>query len=377
MGLELLGIDLSGAVRHRRDMPPLTWPFLIYGVILLLHIVIPGRWVTGYVSSEQTGVRLRYRLNGLEVLGASVALWLVVCSTGLVAWDALYVHRWEVAGGACLLGLVFTLAIVLPAPRIDGKSFAVELYEGRLANPQWLDGKLDAKMVLYLVGAVMLELNVLSFAAHHVMLHWQDPSPGVLVYVALFTFFITEYLWFEEVHLYTYDFMAERVGFKLGWGCLVFYPFFYAVGLWGLAESPNPHSSFAYLVFCVVMFFGGWMLSRGANLQKFWFKQDPAAKAFGILEPRAISGGGRHVLAGGFWGLSRHINYLGEILMACGLALSLGYPLAITPWLYPLYYVALLLPRQADDDRRCAERYGELWREYCRRVPWRIIPYVY
>jgi delta14-sterol reductase len=63
--------------------------------------------------------------------------------------------------------------------------------------------------------------------------------------------------------------------------------------------------------------------------------------------------------------------------MALGVALSLGYPAALWPWLYPLYYVALLLPRQADDDRRCALKYGPLWDEYVRRVPYRIVPWLY
>lgn len=357
-------------------MSPYLWPTAIYGLILLLHVVVPGRWVTGYVTHHESGEKLRYRLNGLRVLALSLLGWAAACSAGVIAWDDFYLHRWEMLVGANVLGLVFTLAIVLPAPKRPDKSLLVELYEGRWPNPQWFGGLLDAKMVLYLVGAILLELNVLSFAAHHLALHGDDPSPGVFLYVALFSFFVTEYLNFEEVHLYTYDFMAERVGFKLGWGCLVFYPFFYAVGLWGLAEAPNPHTPAPLLVLYGATFFTGWMLSRGANLQKFHFKRDPSAKTFG-LDPRAISGGGRHVLSGGFWGLSRHINYLGEILMATGLALSLGYPLSLAPWLYPLYYVALLLPRQADDDRRCAERYGPLWDEYCRRVPWRIVPYVY
>jgi protein-S-isoprenylcysteine O-methyltransferase Ste14 len=358
-------------------MSPFLWPAAIYGGILLLHAVVPGRWVTGYVTDEKTGAKLRYHLNGLRVLALSLVAWALACRSGLLAWDAFYVHRWEMLAGANALGLLFTLAIVLPAPRRADKSLAVELYEGRLPNPQWLGGRLDAKMVLYLVGAVMLELNVLSFAAHHLQVHAGDPSPGVLLYAALFSFFVAEYLNFEEVHLYTYDFMAERVGFKLGWGCLVFYPFFYPVGLWALAEQANPHTPPALLALYGLTFFSGWALSRGANLQKFQFKRDPSRKAFGLLDPRAISDGKRHVLSGGFWGLSRHINYLGEILMATGLALSLGDPLAIAPWLYPLYYVALLLPRQADDDRRCAERYGALWDEYCRRVPWRIVPRVY
>lgn len=358
-------------------MSPYLWPTALYAFILVLNVLVPGRWVTGYVAHEKTGAKLRYRLNGLRVLALSIVCWVLACWSGLLAWDAFYIHRWEMAAGACAIGLIFTLAIVLPAPPIAGKGLGVQLYEGRLANPQWRDGLLDAKMYLYLAGAIMLELNILSFAAHHLALHGSDPSPGVFLYCALFSFFVTEYLNFEEVHLYTYDFMAERVGFKLGWGCLMFYPFFYPVGLWGLAEAPNPHTPTPMLVLYGLIFFTGWMFARGANLQKFQFKQDPFAKAFGVLDPGTISGDGKHVLTGGFWGLSRHINYLGEILMASGLALSLGYPLALTPWLYPLYYVVLLFPRQADDDRRCAERYGELWTEYCRRVPWRIIPFVY
>jgi len=157
----------------------------------------------------------------------------------------------------------------------------------------------------------------------------------------------------------------------------VFYPFFYPIGLWAVADLPDPRTPTPLLVGYALLFFAGWVLARGANLQKFWFKRDPKAMAFGLLEPRAISGDGKHVLAGGFWGLSRHINYLGEILMATALTLCLGYPLELAPWLYPLYYVALLFPRQFFDDRRCAEKYGPLWDEYCRRVPSRIIPGIY
>jgi protein-S-isoprenylcysteine O-methyltransferase Ste14 len=49
----------------------------------------------------------------------------------------------------------------------------------------------------------------------------------------------------------------------------------------------------------------------------------------------------------------------------------------IWPWLYPLYYVLLLFTRQNDDDRRCSAKYGELWDEYKKRVPWRIIPHIW
>jgi Delta14-sterol reductase len=195
--------------------------------------------------------------------------------------------------------------------------------------------------------------------------------------VALFSFFLVEYLFFERVHLYTYDFLAERVGFKLGWGCLVFYPFFYCVGLWYAADRPNPHASPALLWAAGTLFVCGWLLSRGANLQKFWFKTEPGRTRIGPIEQRALASGERRVLVSGFWGLSRHINYLGELAMASGLALSLGHPESIWPWLYPIYYLALLVPRQLDDDKRCAQKYGPLWDDYRRAVPWRIVPWIY
>jgi delta14-sterol reductase len=288
-------------------------PAVLTAVIVLLHRVLPARDVEGYVTGPD-GQRLRYRLNGLLVFLVVVAAWAGACWSGALAWSAFFVHRWALVTGACLFGLLFTLAIVLPAPKV--KSLGADLFLGRLANPQWR--RIDAKMALYLVGATLLELNLLSFAAFHRETFAADPSLGVVLYVALVSFFLCEYLFFERVHLYTYDFMAERVGFKLGWGCLVFYPYFYGVGLWTTAELPNPHTPMPLLVASGALFFSGWVLSRGANLQKFTFKRDPEAKAFGILNPRPLSANGRHVLTGGFWGLSRHVNYLGEILMATG-----------------------------------------------------------
>jgi delta14-sterol reductase len=351
-------------------------PWGVAALVLLLHLLLPARWVDGYVRDDRTGKPLRYRLNGLRVFAVTVALFAAAGHFALVAWDFFWVHRWEGLAGACVLGLVFTFAIVLTAPP-TGRGLMADLYLGRRFNPQWGGGRLDAKMVLYMFGAILLALNVLSFTAHQRLAYPDAPSTGVALYALMLMFFCAEYLFFEEVHLYTYDFFAEKVGFKLGWGCLAFYPYFYCVGLWSAASKPDVGTPPLLLAAYALVFFGGWGLSRGANLQKFLFKTRPGAKLFGMLAPEAIGVGSQRLLCSGFWRLSRHINYLGEILMATGLALALGRPLDPWPWLYPLYYLALLLPRQADDDRRCAQKYGALWGEYCKRVPYRIVPGIY
>jgi delta14-sterol reductase len=348
-------------------------PLAVYALVTLLHRVVPARNVSGYVIDSTTGAPYRYRLNGLIVFILTLALWAFVCVQGWLAWDFFWITRWSGLAGACTLGLLFTLIIVFTA-KPTGKGLAADLFLGRRENPQGFG--IDAKMWLYLIGATMLGLNLASFAAHHWLTHANDPSPGVILHTAMFAFFLCEYLFFERVHLYTYDFFAERVGFKLGWGCFVFYPYFYAVGLWTTADLPNPHTPPGLLIVAATLFVFGWSLARGANMQKYTFKRDPTRRFLGIA-PVALSHGNHQILVSGFWGIARHVNYLGELLMATGLTLALGYPGHIGPWLYPLYYVLLLVPRQFDDDRRCAEKYGPLWAQYKARVPSRIIPGIF
>jgi protein-S-isoprenylcysteine O-methyltransferase Ste14 len=349
-------------------------PWIIYAVITMLHYFLPGRRVTGYVRHSQSGELLRYRLNGILVLAISVLLWVLLGYLGWVPYDWLYVIRWYSLAGAFTLGLVFSLIMVLPYPS-TGKPWLADLFLGRLENPQFRNGQIDAKIWLYLIGAVMLQLNVLGFAAHHYLL-FGKLSPSIILCGAMLTFFVWDYLTFEKVHLYTYDFFAERLGLKLGWGCLTFYPYFYSIALWPSAGLPDPNMSSWQLICFILIFISGWILSRGANMQKYFFKTHPE-KIFLGIKPKTISDGNMTLLTNGFWGFSRHINYLGEILMSLAIALSVGHPGILWVWLYPLYYIVLLSLRQIDDDKRCSSKYGDLWKDYTKKVKYRIIPYLY
>jgi protein-S-isoprenylcysteine O-methyltransferase Ste14 len=350
-------------------------PLFVFTIVFGLNALLPGRWVTGYVRKPDTHEKMKYHLNGIIVFFVVIFIWFFSGYFNIVPYEWLYNYRWYGLAGAFILGIIFSLVVVLPYPPVRN-SFLSDLFLGRKENLQLWEGRTDAKMWLYLAGATMLELNVLSFTAHHYFLYGEKASTGLLLSAGLITYFIIDYFTFEEVHLYTYDLFAERVGFKLGWGCIVFYPYFYSVFLWSTADLPDPETSTGLLVIYVAIFFTGWILSRGANLQKYYFKKYPG-RPFLWIVPEAIAMGDKKLLVNGFWGMSRHINYLGEILMACGIILCTGYPEMIWPWLYPLYYMILLFSRQADDNKRCTEKYGDLWKLYEKRVPYRIIPYIY
>ncbi|HEY5230631.1 MAG TPA: DUF1295 domain-containing protein [Galbitalea sp.] len=352
----------------------LVTPLVAYAMITLLHVVIPATRRPGYVKSEATGEVLKYRTNGRFVLLASILLWFLLGYFHIVPYVWLYETRWLGLIGACVIGLAFSLFIVLRFPS-TGKSFFADLWFGRAKDVQVKNGLVDAKVWLYLVGAVMLQLNVLSLAAFH-LANVQSFNPGFLLGCAMLTWFCFEYLIFERVHLWTYDFIAERVGFKLGFGCLAFYPYFYAVALWFTADLPNPHLPVWLTILFGALFLFGWVLTRGSNMQKYLFKTAPG-RNFLWITPKVLSDGDHSLIVNGFWGVSRHINYLGETIQAVAIALAAGYFGIWEVWLYPIYYVALFVSRQADDDKICRAKYGALWDEYTTRVKYKIIPRLY
>ncbi|MBU6447000.1 MAG: 7-dehydrocholesterol reductase, partial [Verrucomicrobia bacterium] len=82
------------------------------------------------------------------------------------------------------------------------------------------------------------------------------------------------------------------------------------------------------------------------------------------------------LLASGWWGLSRHFHYIPEI----GAAFFWSVPALFShflPYFYVLFLTILLIDRAFRHDRRCADKYKTYWTEYCRRVPYKIIPYVF
>jgi len=352
----------------------LITPLTAYLVITLLHMIIPARRTRGYVKNEITGRSMDYRINGIFVLLASILVWFLLGYFNIVPYGWLYEARWTGFMGACIIGSVYSLYIVFKHPS-TGRSFLADLWFGRVKDSRLKDGFIDAKMCLYLMGAVMLQLNVLSFAAYHII-NVEDINYGFLLGCAMLTWFCFDYLIFEKIHLWTYDFIAERVGFKLGFGCLAFYPYFYTVSLWFTAHLPHPGHPLWLTVLFGLLFLCGWVLTRGANMQKYFFKTAPGRKFFWI-RPEVLSDGRLSLLANGFWGASRHINYLGEIIQAAAVALAAGYFGIWMVWLYPAYYIGLMLTRQADDDKVCRSKYGELWDKYTDKVKYRIIPFIY
>nr|XP_019703058.1 delta(14)-sterol reductase isoform X4 [Elaeis guineensis] len=168
-----------------------------------------------------------------------------------------------------------------------------------------------------------------------------------------------------------WDIIAERLGFMLVFGDLVFIPFTFSIQGWWLLKNKVELTKVAAIA-NFLTFIIGYLVFRGANKQKHVFKKNPKAHIWG--KPPKVIGG--KLLASGYWGIARHCNYLGDLLLALSFSLPCGAS-SVIPYFYPIYLLILLIWRERRDEARCSQKYKEVWAEYCKMVPWRILPFVY
>lgn len=351
-------------------------PTAVFAILLVLHSVLPARRALGYAHPNTTQTPVRYRLNGLLVFAVALAIWAIALLTPL---DWLWRVKWHAIAGATVLSVALTVWMVLRAPADDRPGW-VQWIEGRSRNVMFGD-HVDAKMFLYIYGGILLALNVLAGAAYHVGIYGDALNPGILLHAAMWVWFVADYFLFERVQLYTFDIIEEGVGFKLIVGCIVVYPCLYPVVLWGTAGLPAPdieaQLNVLWLGGAAVVFLAGWVITRGANLQKYTFKRWPERAFLGFMKPGTVSDGRKTLLVSGFWGMSRHSNYLGETLEALGMALAIGHFANGWTWIYFIYLTVFFIVRERIDDRRCAGKYGDLWTEYRAKVRYRLVPGIY
>ncbi len=379
--IEWLGIEHLFELSGTEAVWGFFTPLIVFAAFAVLQIILPARKVPGYVIDEATGQPRNYRLNGLLVF----IIVLIVWATEITGMPREWFYRasvYSVAGGT-VFTLIFALVAVFSQPKGDStKGPLAELWTGRVREISLFKDRFDIKMWFYVVGGSMLSLNALSGAAYHYDRFGDNANPGVFLYAAFFTFYILDYFVFERVQLYTYDLIHERLGFMLFWGGLVIYGWLFILPLWGMAAHPDPGFSapwtYVWLIGTPLLFLFGWSISRGANMQKYMFKRFPDRKFLGIIEPKYIEVGERKILYSGYWGVARHFNYMGEGFASLSIALVFGHFGNPWAWVYFVFIVSLFTSRQRDDDKHCAEKYGEeKWAEYKSLVKYRIFPGVY
>ncbi|ORZ15084.1 ergosterol biosynthesis ERG4/ERG24 [Absidia repens] len=345
----------------------------------VLYVGLPGDLYPG--TELRNGGRLKYRMNGFSAYHATLFIGLYFLKdTGLKPLLFVYDHWVGLATTSILFSYAIALFVYLGsfAPgallALGGNSGNI-LYDymiGRELNPRV--GDFDIKFFTELrPGMIGWQVLNLCFAAKQYLDLGYITNSMILVQ-AFQTWYIVDSLWNEECVLTTMDITTDGFGFMLAFGLYSWVPMNYTLQARYLVDNPRDLSWMEFgLIVCLNII--GYYIFRSANSQKNEFRSNPNNPNVKDLKYLTTSKGTK-LITSSWWGMSRHINYLGDWLMSLSWCLPCGFG-SVVPYFYAIYFAFLLLHRERRDDHKCRTKYGKDWEKYCEIVKYRIIPGIY
>ncbi|GER54256.1 delta(14)-sterol reductase [Striga asiatica] len=343
--------------------------------LAIVGSVLPGKVVPGATLSD--GTRLHYRCNGLMLLILLVSLLGIGAWMDLISPTAIADRGLELLSMTLAFSLLVSFFLYVAGCRSRAQSSSLKPHvTGNIIHDWWFGIQLNPQFIgidlkFYFVRAGMMGWLLINLSVLAKCIHENTLSQSMILYQIFCVVYIMDYFVYEEYMTSTWDIIAERLGFMLVFGDLVWIPFTFSIQGWWLLNNEVELTTAGIIANCFV-FLIGYMVFRGANKQKHDFKKNPKALIWG--RPPKVVGG--KLLASGYWGIARHSNYLGDLLLALSFSLPCGISSPV-PYFYPIYLFILLIWRERRDEARCAQKYKEVWAEYTKLVPWRIFPYVY
>lgn len=178
--------------------------------------------------------------------------------------------------------VAFTLSIIL---LIKGRFFAKytsgsvikDFFMGTELVPHFAGLKLN---FFWLRPSMMLWILInLSFLAEHIDRYGQVKN-SMLLYQVFSGAYVVDYFFLEDYVTSTWDIIAERFGFMLVWGDIVFIPFTFSLQAWYLVDNPIDLTSME-VALCILTFIAGYVIFRFSNKQKHDFKRNPKGLIWG------------------------------------------------------------------------------------------------
>lgn len=357
-------------------------PYLSWFIILaILDIIMPGHWVKGTLL--RNGQKLDYKINGISnclLLIFVLAFRWQMTDGQLPELQYLYNHYLELNIITFLFSFylatwVYLRSFINENKRIlalggNSGNFIYDWFIGRELNPRSFGGLLDIKLFCELRPGMLLWFLINLSCLHHVYLENGTWNDSLCLITLLQSWYIFDGVLNEEGLLSMMDIVTDGFGFMLAFGDLTLVPFTYALQARWLSTNPIVLGPWKIAAIVSLMALG-YTVFHLSNQQKSLFKQGKLPDMKFIPTER-----GTKLLCDGWWSVSQHINYLGDWMISLSWCLTTWFNTPLT-YYYSFYFAILLLHRQTRDEEKCHKKYGKDWEEYQRRVPYKIIPYVY
>lgn len=363
---------------------------IIFGFIIFeftLLKLLPGRVYYGPITPN--GNVPVYKANGVLAFCTTLIVFgLATFYFHFFSASLIYDHFGEILGALNLFSLVLCVFLYLkgrykPSSTDSGitGNIIFDYYWGTELYPAlW---GINLKMFINCrLGMMSWGIILLSYAAKQSEV--SGLSNSMLIAVALQLIYITKFFIWETGYLASLDIMHDRAGYYICWGCLVWVPGIYTSPSMYLVGHPNHlHTGLAIFIFAagVMSIMINYLADRQRQIVR---ATDGNCKIWGgkprIIVANYTTESGIHkqnnLLFSGWWGIARHFHYVPEIAAAFFWSVPALF-VNFSPYFYVCFLTLLLLDRANRDDLRCAIKYGNYWQNYCAKVPYKIIPFIY
>ncbi|KAJ7139465.1 ERG4/ERG24 ergosterol biosynthesis protein [Mycena epipterygia] len=350
-----------------------------YAFCVASWAILPGARVEGTIL--RTGNKKQYKINAFSTFIVAISLTLgTIYNYGPQSFTFLY-NKFVGFVTAAIIMSVVQAAFCYASSFRPGALLALggntgnhvyDFFIGRELNPSI--GSLDLKtfhelrpgMILW----ALIDISMVCEQAHR-RGGFGNVTDSLWLVVVFQIGYVADSLYNEPDIFRQMDITTDGFGFMLSVGDLTWVPFVYSLQARYLVFHPielGPMWTAAVLLLNLA----GLHIFRAANTEKNDFRRGANPKNLKFFTTES----GSTLLTSGWWGASRHPNYLGDFLMALAWSLPTGFDTPAT-YFYVVYFAVLLIHRQRRDDENCERKYGKDWKKYMGLVPYRIIPYVY
>lgn len=385
----------KGIVRHA--LP--TWKTV--GLLLAFNIlqvalakVLPGPIAYGLPVPSENGHRMTYKCNAVYAWYLLLLGYAVMDYSGVLPLTTLVDSLGSFMSSAVILADIASIIVFLRgrsrAVRLSG-NIVYDFFMGSELNPRF-PGGVDMKLFFEIRNSWMLLFLITTSCAARMYQSHQTLTPNMVLLLVAHFLYANACQKGEQCIPSTFDIHYEKFGWMLLFWNAAGVPFLYSFQGYYLVKvvgaKAMPTSVFFALL---VLLLAAYYVFDTANSQKnrFRMQRNGADRALVrrrtfphlpwayIEDPKTIRDDkGHELFVDGWYQYGRKIHYTADTIMAFIWGASC-YSLSFVPFFYVTFFTLMISHRERRDAERCRAKYGELWKQYIARVPYRFIPGVY
>ena len=378
---------------------PTAWTFGVFSAFLFfeyaLAVVLPGPVTYGLPLASEGGRRLAYKCNAVSAWYIQLAVIIALEYTGIFSLAQVADNFGRFMTAAVIWGDVVSVIVYIwgfatnRAFRNSGNHL-YDFFMGSMLNPR-LPGDVDLKLVAELRNSWAL-LFYLTAASAVQMYRDTGYITTNMALLALAQFLYTNACQKgEECVPTTWDIHYEKFGWMLVFWNFAGVPFVYCFqSLFIKQVVPTLNYGPFHTAFLLVFILTVYWIWDTVNSQKnrFRMKRQGVDEAiirrktfpqlpWGYIEdPHTLKSDRGELFVDGWYKYARKMHYTADMCMS----FYWGYCCGVThfiPFFYFCFFFSHLIHRVQRDEERCAEKYGPLWKQYVKEVPYRFIPGVF